>query len=161
MMTRRSSILAISMLGLLSLAIAYLFMQLYLQLQPCPLCIIARYAIGIMSLAGVLCWVVYPSWSRVLMVIMLLSLLGGLATEVRHVYLEWFPYESSSCFFGVNENAFTDFFINAFAGRSDCSLAGWRFLGFSLAEFTLGLFIFLVIYMAFIFCTPKNNNADD
>lgn len=148
-MTQRSSIATASFVGLLSLAIAYFFMQQYLGLIPCPLCIIDRYAIGIMSIIGVIGWFVYPRLKIVTIAIMLLAVIGGLATSIRHVYIEWFPLQSSSCFFAPTQSTLVDFFVNAFAGRSDCALVDWRLLGFSLAEMTLALFVFLFILLAY------------
>ena len=157
-MMQKYCILTVSLIGLLSLAIAYFFMQLYLGLSPCPLCIIDRYAVGSMSIVGLASWFFYPKLKTTAAVLMLLAVVGGLGTGIRHVYIEWFPLESSSCSFASEDNSLADFFINAFAGRSDCSQVDWTLAGFSLAEMTLALFAFLFIFLIYLLFFSKGRS---
>ncbi len=123
---------------------------LYLQhvegLNPCPMCIVQRYAlIGVvlLALAG---WRVKRM--RGFMVIGgLVTLVSGFGAFVaaRQSWLQWYPPEIATCgrdFYGMVEN----FPINRvvpmiFKGSGDCTQVDWTFLGGSIANWSFICFV--------------------
>ena len=137
--------------GLFALsACGMLAFGLYLQhvegLNPCPMCIVQRYAlIGVvlLALAG---WRVKRM--RGFMVIGgLVTLVSGFGAFVaaRQSWLQWYPPEIATCgrdFYGMVEN----FPINRvvpmiFKGSGDCTQVDWTFLGGSIANWSFVCFV--------------------
>lgn len=140
-----------SVFGLIALICAGLLaFGLYLQhgvgLNPCPMCIVQRYAlIGVLGL-GLLGWRLRkPS---------LLALWGGLLAlkagfgafvAARQSWLQWYPPEVVSCgrdFYGMIENFPIGRAIPMiFKGSGDCSAIDWTFLGGTIANWSFLWFV--------------------
>ncbi len=127
-----------------------LYLQHALGLEPCPMCILQRYAfvgIGIIALAaalqgprGIGRWIYGGLLS-------LLAIAGG-GVAVRHVYLEHYPPQIFDCGadLGYMLESFTmsDLLPMIFRGTGDCTKVPWRFLGLSIAEWSLAWFAVLL-----------------
>ncbi|WP_350295851.1 disulfide bond formation protein B [Limnohabitans sp. Rim8] len=134
---------ALSALGMLAFG---LYLQHVEGLNPCPMCIVQRYAlIGVvlLALAG---WRVKRM--RGFMVIGgLVTLVSGFGAFVaaRQSWLQWYPPEIATCgrdFYGMVEN----FPINRvvpmiFKGSGDCTQVDWTFLGGSIANWSFICFV--------------------
>ena len=136
-------LIALSALGMLAFG---LYLQHVEGLNPCPMCIVQRYAlIGVLvfALAG---WRVKRMRGFIAM--------GGLVTLVsgfgafvaaRQSWLQWYPPEIVTCgrdFYGMVEN----FPINRvvpmiFKGSGDCTQIDWTFLGGSIANWSFICFV--------------------
>jgi disulfide bond formation protein DsbB len=127
-----------------------LFLQHARDLEPCPMCILQRYAfvgIGIVALVaalhgpGALGRRIYAGLLGVL------AMAGG-GVAIRHVYLEHNPPEIFDCGadLGYMLQSFTmsDMLPMIFRGTGDCSKVPWRFLGLSIAEWSLIWFAILL-----------------
>ena len=129
-------------LAMTGAGVAMLVFGLYLQhvvgLEPCPMCIVQRYALIVATVFAALAWATPFK---------LLSLLGVLASTgfgafvaARQSWLQWYPPEVLSCgrdFYGMVEN----FPLNRaipmiFKGSGDCSKVDWTFLGGSIANWS-------------------------
>ncbi len=133
-------------LGLIALvSVGMLAFGLYLQhvvgLEPCPMCIVQRYAlISVALMAGL------SSLSRtksVLMggsALMLLSAGFGAFVAARQSWLQWYPPEIASCgrdFYGMIETFPLQRVIPMiFKGSGDCTKIDWTFLGLSIANWS-------------------------
>jgi protein dithiol:quinone oxidoreductase len=142
---------------------------LYLQhtrgLQPCPMCILQRYAFvvtGVIALAAALHnpralgrWV-YG-------VLLVLSAGAGAGVAMRHVWLEHNPPKINDC--GADLGYVIESFPLAealpmiFRGTGDCSKVLWRFLGLSIAEWALVWFVILIIAAIAAALRPRNLSA--
>ena len=130
-------------------AVGMLMFGLYLQhvvgLEPCPMCIVQRYAllgVAVVSACGALSsrrgWQVF--WS--------LALVGkagfGAFTAARQSWLQWYPPEVVSCgrdLYGMIENFPLQRVIPmVFKGSGDCSKVDWTFLGGSIANWSFVVF---------------------
>lgn len=135
---------------------ALLGFGLYLQhvkgIEPCPLCALQRYAfatLGLIALLGALQGA--RGWGiKVYSGLMVVACLLGGGIAVRHVYLEHFPPQFAVC--GPDLEYMVDSFPLSkalpmiFKGSGDCSQVAWRFLGLSIAEWSLIWFsIFLAV----------------
>ena len=144
--------LALCLAGVLScggsLLFAIYFLEGHLQLDPCPLCILDRFAIASAGLgfllaaltrSSFLAWVAL-AWTGI-------SLLAGTVVGIRHVWVQWYPPPSSDCLFFAADSGSISYVISAFAGTSDCSFVDWTFLGLSIAEQTLLLYVGLMLLL--------------
>jgi len=148
--------------GLIALsASAMLAFGLYLQhvegLNPCPMCIVQRYAligVAVLALAG---WRV-KRMGGFMAVAGLVTIVSGFGAFVaaRQSWLQWYPPEIVTCgrdFYGMVEN----FPINRvvpmiFKGSGDCTKVDWTFLGGSIANWSFVCFLgfaFLGLAIAF------------
>jgi disulfide bond formation protein DsbB len=128
---------------------------LYLQhaqgLEPCPMCILQRYAFiatGVIALVAALHdpQVIGRRVYSVL-IVLFAGLGGGVAT--RHVWLEHNPPKLFDCGadFGYMLESFplAEALPMIFRGTGDCTKVLWRFLGLSIAEWAL---IWFAIFIA-------------
>jgi disulfide bond formation protein DsbB len=136
------------------ICIAMLAFGLYLQhvvgLEPCPMCIVQRYAlVGVAVVAGLTAFVK----SRIgvatgSFLVLLLAGFGGF-TAARQSWLQWYPPEIASCgrdFYGMIENFPLKRAIPMiFRGSGDCTKVDWTFLGLSIANWSFLWFVFFAL----------------
>jgi disulfide bond formation protein DsbB len=128
-----------------AVCIALLAFGLYLQhavgLEPCPMCIVQRYALVLIALiAGVTAC----SGKKSLHVggsVLLLATAGfGAFVAARQSWLQWYPPEVASCgrdLYGMIETFPLQRAIPMiFKGSGDCSKVDWTFLGGSIANWS-------------------------
>lgn len=124
---------------------------LYLQhgevLEPCPMCILQRYAFSILGLIALVAAIHNPrrTGSTVYGGLLLLTALTGAGIAARHSWLQIFPPKSFSC------GADLEYLLNTFplakalptifAGTGECSAVQWRMLGLSVPEWALVWFV--------------------
>ena len=134
------------MLGLISVAAAALLaFGMYLQhvvgLEPCPMCIVQRYALILVALLAGL-GALLPQRAALAWVagLVLVSALGGAFTAARQSWLQWYPPEVFSCgrdFYGMIEGFPLKRAIPMiFKGSGDCTAIDWTFLGLSIANWS-------------------------
>jgi len=128
-----------------AICVAMLGFGLYIQhglgIEPCPMCIVQRYAVLLVGITAGLtalsrrrgAWVVGS-------VLMLLFAGFGAFVAARQSWLQWFPPEFASCgrdFYGMIESFPLQRAIPMiFRGSGDCSKIDWTFLGGSLANWS-------------------------
>jgi len=132
-----------------SLLTAIFYMERVLHLAPCPLCILSRYVIGIMAILFFMGLVdnqrfisqfVYTGFN--------LFFAGlGIAIAGRHMWIQYHP--SLTCSIGPASKNLIGFITKAFAGTSDCAKNDWQFLGMTVPEQTLVLFVGLTLLVCF------------
>jgi disulfide bond formation protein DsbB len=128
-----------------------LYLQHAMDLEPCPLCILQRYAFIIVGLFALLAAVHDPQWwGRRVYGALLVALAGvGAGLAGRHVWLEHNPPQIFDC--GADLGFMVDAFPLAealpmiFRGSGDCTEVLWRFLDLSIAEWALVWFLIFVI----------------
>ena len=129
--------------------IAMLLFGLYLQhvvgLEPCPMCIVQRYAL---ILVAVLAGLTALAHRNTLLVagsgfMVLLSALGAFVAA-RQSFLQWFPPPEASCgrdLYGMIETFPLKRVIPLiFKGSGDCTKIDWTFLGLSIANWSFVCF---------------------
>jgi protein dithiol:quinone oxidoreductase len=133
-------------LGLIALVcVGMLAFGLYLQhgvgLEPCPMCIVQRYALIVVALAaGITAFLRGRKalWTGV-GVMAVLSVFGA-GVAARQSWLQWYPPEIMSCgrdFFGMIESfPLRRAIPMIFRGSGDCSVIDWTFLGLSIANWS-------------------------
>lgn len=138
-------------LGLIALAaVGMLAFGLYLQhvvgLEPCPMCIVQRYALmGVALIAGLAALSRSPSVLMGGSGLMLLSAGFGAFVAARQSWLQWYPPEMASCgrdFYGMIETFPLQRVIPMiFKGSGDCTQIDWTFLSLSIANWSFLVFV--------------------
>ena len=137
------------------LAFGILYLQNHLGLEPCPMCIVQRYA-----LIGVILWCVLGASAkaplRTLFMSWLVLITAGFGAFVaaRQTWLQWYPPEVVSCgrdFYGMIENFTLQRAVPMiFKGSGDCTKIDWSFLGGSIANWSFAVFTGTLILMLWL-----------
>ena len=144
-------------LGLICLAcVLMLAFGLYLQhmvgLEPCPMCIVQRYALVLVALFTGLAAIFR---SRPLQVtggvLALVSAVGGAYTAAAQSWLQWYPPEVVSCgrdLYGMIETfPLKRALPLIFRGGGDCSKVDWSLFGLTLANWSFVAFVVLSLLL--------------
>ncbi|HNE59251.1 MAG TPA: disulfide bond formation protein B [Ottowia sp.] len=137
------------------LAFGILYLQNVVGLDPCPMCIVQRYALIIV---GVCCALAALSGRRALQRLWGLLAVGmagfGAFTAARQSWLQWNPPELATCgrdLYGMIESFPLKRAIPMiFKGSGDCSAVDWTFLGGTIANWS---FVWFVIFALLILLT--------
>ncbi|MBC7395097.1 disulfide bond formation protein B [Variovorax sp. RTB1] len=130
--------------------VAMLAFGLYLQhvvgLEPCPMCIVQRYALVLVALFSALAAATNKKGVQVAGgLLMLLSALAGGYTAAQQSWLQWYPPEVVSCgrdFYGMIETfPLKRALPMIFRGGGDCSQIDWTFLKLSIANWSFIAFV--------------------
>ncbi len=134
--------------------IAMLAYGLYLQhvegLEPCPMCIVQRYAlVAVAIIAGITAYSAGKSAHMAGGALMLLAAGFGAFVAARQSWLQWYPPEVASCgrdFYGMIETFPLQRAIPMiFKGGGDCTKIDWTFLGGSIANWSFLCFFGIAV----------------
>jgi len=125
--------------------VALLAFGLYLQhvvgLEPCPMCIVQRYALVLVALLAAWLATRTSRMAHVSSALVLAVVCGfGAFVAARQSWLQWYPPQALSCgrdLYGMIENFPLQRVIPmVFKGSGDCSVVDWTFLGGSIANWS-------------------------
>ena len=138
--------LALECLGSVGLLAFGLYLQHVVGLEPCPMCIVQRYAFVLVALlAGLTALGRARALHVVGSVLMLLAAGFGAFVAARQSWLQWYPPEVVSCgrdFYGMIETFPLKRAIPMiFRGGGDCTAVDWTFLGGSIANWSFLCFV--------------------
>jgi disulfide bond formation protein DsbB len=130
-------------LGLLSFG---MYLQHVVGLEPCPMCIVQRYAMVLMALVALIGAFVSARVGTLMVGGSLVLLAeGGAYVAARQSWLQWNPPEAVSCgrdFYGMIETfPLKQAIPMIFKGSGDCSKVDWTFLGGSIANWSFVVFL--------------------
>lgn len=135
--------------------LAYAVFAQYGQMfEPCPLCIFQRVAMAAVAVFGLAGALHNPRGRTGRAVWGLLAFLAagiGAAIAARHVWLQHLPPERvPACGPGLSYMvesmpSYLDVVKKVLAGSGECAEVNWTFLGFSMPEWTLLLFVLLAV----------------
>ncbi|MDR7378179.1 disulfide bond formation protein DsbB [Rhodoferax ferrireducens] len=146
-------------LGCIGLLAFGLYLQHVVGLEPCPMCIVQRYAL---VLVAIIAGVVSASGKKSLQVggVFLVLLVAGFGAFVaaRQSFLQWYPPEVATCgrdLYGMIETFPLKRAIPMiFKGGGDCTVIDWTFLGGSIANWSFICFA-LITLLALVFLVRK------
>ena len=132
------ALICLSCLGLLAFGI---YLQQVVGLDPCPMCIVQRYALVLVAVSAA---VTGASSRKGLHVIGSFSMaalaVSGAYVAARQSWLQWYPPEAVSCgrdLYGMIETFPLQRAIPmVFKGSGDCTKVDWSFLGGSIANWS-------------------------
>jgi protein dithiol:quinone oxidoreductase len=147
--------------GIVALALT---IQVHYKLEPCPLCISQRMIFMGLGLVFLVHAFVPPkSWlSSGLVVVEVLTALGGVGVAIRHWWLQVHKDEIiADCGVGF-DYMFENFPLKkaltlVFRGTGDCAAIDWTFLGLTLPQLGLISFVVFGSYAVFLFRARRCN----
>ena len=142
------------------IATAIFYFQEQLGLDPCPMCVLQRYAFILTAAVALVAAIHGPKRGVALKIYggtIALIALAGAGVAIRHSYLQHFPPKVETCGsdleFIMNTFSLSQALPKIFAGTGSCSAVHWRMLGLSIPEWALvgfAVFAGLAIWVAFV-----------
>ncbi len=147
---RTLALVSAACVGMLALA---LYLQHVVGLEPCPMCIVQRYAlivVGILAVVGA-----FLKGRGSLLAVSGLGIVAagfGAFVAARQSWLQWYPPEIASCgrdFYGMIETfPLKRALPMIFRGSGDCTAIDWTFLGGSIANWSFVAFVaFALVFL--------------
>ena len=142
-----------------AVCVAMLAFGLYLQhvvgLEPCPMCIVQRYALVLVAVFAGLTAIGKSKGVLIGGAALTLITAGfGAFVAARQSFLQWFPPEEASCgrdFYGMIETFPLKRVIPMiFKGSGDCTKIDWTFLGGSIANWSFVSFVGIAVVMMLV-----------
>jgi len=136
-------------LGSVGLLAYGLYLQHVVGLEPCPMCIVQRYALVLVALLAGLTAIAAGRGVHVTGALLMILTAGfGAFVAARQSWLQWYPPEVVSCgrdFYGMIETFPLQRAIPMiFKGGGDCRKVVWTFLGGSIANWSFLCFVGIV-----------------
>lgn len=132
-----------------------MFLQHYMGLEPCPMCILQRVGLMAMGAFALLFALINPKklWaSLVLWVGGFLSIAWAFGVALRHVWLQKFPDPMATCGPGfdywLDTMPMADILQLILSGSADCGVIDWEFMGLSI-PMQSGIFFGILIVVHF------------
>ncbi|MGB3068190.1 MAG: disulfide bond formation protein B [Ottowia sp.] len=156
---------AIAIICAAMLAFGIFYLQNVVGLEPCPMCIVQRYALIIVGVFSA-----FAAFSRKPGAWRFWGLLSvamsafGAFTAARQSWLQWNPPEFATCgrdIYGMIESFPLQRAIPMiFKGSGDCSAVDWTFLGGTIANWSFVWFvIFAIVILAVLLRLPRRVNG--
>ena len=122
-----------------------LYLQHVVGLEPCPMCIVQRYALVLVAILAGLTGATDRKGLQIGGSVLLLATAGfGAFVAARQSWLQWYPPEVASCgrdFYGMIETFPLQRAIPMiFKGGGDCTKIDWTFLGGFIANWSFVCF---------------------
>ena len=142
------------------------YLQFVEGLDPCPLCLVQRgffYAVMAACLLGAIHnprgagRVLYGGAAA-------LFAAGGFAAAARQVWLQHLPADKvpqcgPDLYFMLENFPLSQTLQKLITGTGECAVVDWTFLGLSIAEWSLGWFVALALYAAWIALRGRSARA--
>lgn len=145
-------------LSLFAVCAGMLAFGLYLQhvkgIEPCPMCILQRYALAACSVIGLLAGLQGPQriGQNIYAGLLAVAAFGGAGVAARQSWIQWYPPDVSECGPGL-EYMLESFPLGSalpmiFRGAGDCSMVDWTFLGLTIANWSFISFTTIIVGIA-------------
>jgi disulfide bond formation protein DsbB len=144
------ALVAAACAGILAFA---LYLQHVVGLEPCPMCIVQRYAVILVFVLALLGALVPRRGAWIATSLLGLLMAGfGAFVAARQSWLQWYPPEIVSCgrdFYGMIETFPLKRAVPMiFRGSGDCTKIDWTFLGGSIANWSFVAFVgFALVFL--------------
>lgn len=157
------------LLGLASMAFAVGYLQMIEYLQPCLLCVLDRAVVIGLCVVFLMALIHNPlnTGRKVYATLASLLSLTGIGICARHIWLQNLPKEDApTCGAGFSHMLQTmptmEFLDKIFNSTGECTDIQWQFLGMSIPELTLILFIvFLLLSLTMFFTTGDHKRGNE
>jgi disulfide bond formation protein DsbB len=139
-------VLLLICLGCLALLGFGLYLQHVVGLEPCPMCIVQRYALLLVAIIAGISSASGKRGFQIGGIVLLLVAAGfGAFVAARQSWLQWYPPEVATCgrdLYGMIETFPLKRAIPMiFKGGGDCTAIDWTFLGGSIANWSFICFV--------------------
>ena len=154
-------IMALIAVGCVAMLCFGYYLQHVVGLEPCPMCIVQRYAMILIAIqavisasTGIKSIQISASW------LVVITALGGAFVAARQSWLQWYPPEIASCgrdIYGMIETfPLQNVVPMILKGSGDCTKIDWTFLGGSIANWSFLCFCGIAVLAAWITFTTKS-----
>jgi protein dithiol:quinone oxidoreductase len=133
-----------------SMAFAYYYLELHLGLAACPLCMTQRVFVVSLGVFAFIAALHNPGTvgRRIYSLLCLLSACVGGAVAARHIWLQNLPEDQvpacgPSLEYMLDTLPFSETFSIVMMGDGNCANVSWTFLGMTIPEQVLALFVVL------------------
>jgi disulfide bond formation protein DsbB len=145
------------------------YLQYVKGLDPCPLCLVQRGFFYAVAGTCVIAAIHAPqTWGRTVYgFVTALFAAGGFAIAARQVWLQHLPPErvpqcGPDLYFMLENFPLSRTLKTLVQGTGECAVVDWTFLGFSIAEWSLGWFAVFFFYALWLAARrPKASAAED
>jgi disulfide bond formation protein DsbB len=136
-----------------------LYLQEYKGLEPCPMCILQRYAFVAIAAIALAAAIHGPQRLalKVYGALIALFAIAGAGVAIRHSWLQHYPPATETCGtdleFLVNTFPLSQALPKIFAGTGSCSKVDWTLLALSIPEWALVWYVAfaaLAVWIAFL-----------
>ncbi len=148
-LSARTVFLGLLLLAIIAMVFARVFLEAYLDLEACPLCMTQRVFVIAWGVFALVALVHNPSgWGiRAYAALCALAAIAGGAVAGRHVWLQHLPEDQvpacgPSLDYMLETLPFTETLSLVLMGDGNCAETMWTFMGLSIPEQTLVLFVF-------------------
>jgi disulfide bond formation protein DsbB len=143
-------VLLLICLGCLALLGFGLYLQHVVGLEPCPMCIVQRYALLLVAIIAGISSASGKRGFQIGGIVLLLVAAGfGAFVAARQSWLQWYPPEVATCgrdLYGMIETFPLKRAIPMiFKGGGDCTAIDWTFLGGSIANWSFICFVVITL----------------
>lgn len=147
---------AIVLIVIAAMLFAIYYLEGVLYLDPCPLCMMDRAIFVIIAIISLIAILHNPSG----MFLWIYSLLGGIfallgvSVAARHIWLQGLPPDQvpecgPDLLYMLDSFPLADVMKRVFTGSGQCAEVSWTFLGLTIPQQTLLLFILLLVGVTF------------
>ena len=128
-----------------------MYLQHVVGLEPCPMCIVQRYALVLIAVCVALTGASGRKGLQITgSVVLLVLALAGAYVAARQSWLQWYPPEVVTCgrdLYGMIETfPLKRALPMIFRGGGDCSKVDWTFLGGTIANWSFVCFCALALF---------------
>lgn len=150
--------------GLVAFAV---YLQIYMNIQPCPLCILERIFFGLIGIVLLVAILHNPGERGYIIYggLILIMAISGMLVAGRHIWLQSQPITIGQlCVPGLSylfaNLPISDALKTLVVGTADCAKVSWRFLGLSIPMWTFLFFdmfaLLGIIHMRGLLCKKMN-----
>jgi disulfide bond formation protein DsbB len=133
------------------------YAEIFLHLEPCPLCIFQRVGVFAMGLWFLIAAAHDPiGWARrVYATLLALTALATVGVAIRHLYIQSLPEGSvpacgASLNFMLKVFSMSEVLVKVLTGSGECARVTWRFLGLAMPAWVLIAALGLGVYAVWI-----------
>jgi disulfide bond formation protein DsbB len=133
------------------------YAEIFLHLEPCPLCIFQRVGVFAMGLWFLIAAAHDPiGWARRVYAMLLgLTALATVGVAIRHLYIQSLPEGSvpacgASLNFMLKVFSMSEVLVKVLTGSGECARVTWRFLGLAMPAWVLIAALGLGVYGVWI-----------
>lgn len=139
----------------LTLVLGGFVLQYAAELEPCPMCIVQRYAYIVLGIIAFASWQwggrSCNRWSAFACSVIAIA---GAYVAARQSWLQWYPPEVLSCgrdFYGMVQTfPLSRALPMIFEGKGDCSQVDWSFLGLTIANWSFLAFCAMTLLLLWV-----------
>lgn len=164
--SNRTVFIGLVMIAIASMLFARFYLEAFLDLAACPLCMTQRLFISLVGFFALLGAIQNPSgWGRrVYGALCALAAITGGAVAARHVWLQHLPADQvpacgPSLEYMLDTLPFSETLSLVLMGDGNCAETMWTFLGLSIPEQTLALFTVVTIICLWQTLRPQPHPA--